>query len=434
MKKILDEWNEYLNEFKMPDKAPVDDILSAAEVKAQIQNAINKFANLHASGRPIDKRLLGGALNEAYVEEVLETETKIRENLEKFNELKEINSNDVSFLEWMIDSFAAVSILSSPRARKLGERLMESDVKETLYRIYYHLKNNVDILYNFAIWLESSNYYKVIVALALFTGSNVGTIRDPEQYVSELARKRIFTGGDIFSITGDSETRNNFQFRYLSSQYRLLIPILRFYKRQVYKPSIQFVDNTFKKGNYKYFERYEVLEPFFNSPNFEQVKRFYSLLSTEIIPKLDAINKIGNKRPSKEDYKNSSEILKQLSSMPHTGDEILYRGMALPKATAEGMDTMATRDKTEFVFSFYDISSWSVDEDTAIDFAIDSAGNNPDSIPIMFIIPNPRRGILLGQYSIFPNEEEFISGGDVKVVSGEYDQANEILRLTCEQI
>ncbi|MHC4691005.1 MAG: hypothetical protein ACYS5F_15470, partial [Planctomycetota bacterium] len=64
MKKILDEWNEYLDEFKMPDQAPADDMVSAAEVKAQIQNAINKFANLHASGRPIDKRLLGGALNE----------------------------------------------------------------------------------------------------------------------------------------------------------------------------------------------------------------------------------------------------------------------------------------------------------------------------------------------------------------------------------
>ena len=82
MKKILDEWNEYLDEFKMPDQAPADDILSAsaADVKVQIQSAIKKYANLHASGRPIDKRLLGGTINEAYVEEVLETKTKIREN------------------------------------------------------------------------------------------------------------------------------------------------------------------------------------------------------------------------------------------------------------------------------------------------------------------------------------------------------------------
>ena len=46
MKKILDEWNEYLEEFKMPVQAPADDIVSAAEVKVQIQNAINKFARV----------------------------------------------------------------------------------------------------------------------------------------------------------------------------------------------------------------------------------------------------------------------------------------------------------------------------------------------------------------------------------------------------
>ena len=441
MKKILDEWNEYLDEFKMPDQAPADDILSAsaADVKVQIQSAIKKYANLHASGRPIDKRLLGGTINEAYVEEVLETKTKIRENLQKFDQLKEMYQDDINFLEWMTNSFSNMSYetigsLSAREATKMTERLMEPDVKKKLYTIYYNFKHNVDILYDFAMWLESSNYYKVIVALALFTGSNVGSIRDPNQYASSLARKRIFTGGDIFSIMGDSEIRNKFQFRYLNWEYRKLIPILRFYKRQAANQKIKNTNINFKTEAYREFENYEILKLFFESPNFEQVKRFYSLMSTDVIAKLNAVQKIAQKKPSKQDYKNSSQILKQLSAMPHTGGETLYRGMALPKATVEGMDTMATRDKTEFVFSFYDISSWSVDDDTAIDFAIDSAGNNPDSIPLLFIIPNPRRGIYLEQYSIFPNEDEFISGGDVKVVSGEYDEANEILRLTCEQI
>jgi hypothetical protein len=135
--------------------------------------------------------------------------------------------------------------------------------------------------------------------------------------------------------------------------------------------------------------------------------------------------------PEQEDYEVAKNILIKLAKKPSKYNFRVYRGMYVkgslfPEGIKEGME-----------FDFYDLSSWSREQNVAINFSTElpqglkrEAGDKS----IIFTM-RMKRGTYIDYYSAY-DEEEVITGGKVKIVEVTKMEKMQgtILRVLCEQI
>ena len=182
MKKILNEWNKFLKEFKMDDKYGDTDVVSKAQVQAEIQKLIDQDSNLHASGRPIDPQLLNKTLKENKIEDIIDKETDISQQAKVFDQLKFAyfgsQSELVQILE-MIKIARGSPMNFDTSDREQWEELILGYDLNGAKEIITH---NIGITHKFALLYQKSIYSKLLISLALFTGSSVATTREPDKF------------------------------------------------------------------------------------------------------------------------------------------------------------------------------------------------------------------------------------------------------------
>jgi hypothetical protein len=127
-----------------------------------------------------------------------------------------------------------------------------------------------------------------------------------------------------------------------------------------------------------------------------------------------------NHNPDKEAYTRANEVMKALATHPVKEPEVVYRGISVPDAAITSFRKGTTVKGKE-------ISSWSFAEKRARSFAtghhIDKAtGRRERGTRVLFRMKRPARGTDITSLSSYPDEREFISGGDYKITRGTIDE------------
>lgn len=435
MKRIMYEWNQFLKEFKMDDKYQNTDVVSKAQVQAEIQKLIDQNSNLHASGRPIDPQLLNKTLKENKIEDIIEKETDIRQQAKVFDGLKFAyfgsQSDPAKILEIIkVARGEPLTSFSTPtKPKKMTKEEKEPEKKErnkweelvlsydftTAKEIITH---NIEITHKFALLYQKSLYSKLLISLALFTGSSVATTREPDKFNPSKANKSVFqksgpfqTSGVLLSGMGGLKIENlNVNYRRM---YELFYLIRRFFLEEQLANDME--DSALSLSGEMY----------------NDLKDFIYFMATEIRRKFIAIEKISDpEKPTKRNYQDANAILTTLTRIPNEMDFRIFRGMTLPVELFEKMEALLEGGDT-LEFEFYDLSSWSTSLQVAEGFAKES--HTFEGYQVIFSIDPPKRGVYIGEYSMYTEEQEFITGG--KVLVDEFHRLHdETIILRCKQI
>jgi len=419
MKRIMNEWNQFLKEFKMDDKYQNTDVVSKAQVQAEIQKLIDQNSNLHASGRPIDPQLLNKTLKENKIEDIIEKETDIKQQIKVFDDLKiayfGFRSELVQILEMIKIARGEPMDFGTPgRSKKWEAMILEYD----FIRAKEIITHNIEITHKFALLYQKSFYSKLLISLALFTSSSVATTREPDKFNPSKANRSVFDDNDPFQ-TGSQGVRRAHGLKLVSlnekysRMYELLFLIKRFFLEE------QLVDDMEESASSLSGEMYNDL------------KDFIYFMATEVRRKFITIKKISDpEKPTKRNYQNANTILTTLARMPNEIDFRIFRGMTLPVELFEKMEVLLEGgDALEF--EFYDLSSWSTSLEVAEGFAKNS--HTFEGYQVIFSIDPPKRGVYIGEYSMYTEEQEFITGGKV-LVDELHRLPDETIMLRCKQI
>jgi hypothetical protein len=402
MKKILNEWNKYLNEFKMPDALPADSMISAKQAQAQIQKEIDKNSKFHASGREINPVFLQGTLNEADAVQLMNSSPDIKE-LKKA--LKGLIYFDGEKIDLGLDGFERIDN---------NVRIDESQMKE-LENIAIELKHNLEIFYQFATMLENSLFYKTLKSIALFTGHSVDTVRNPDSFDPTRIE-------DDIGVFGRSR-HNNFFTENEESPYF----------------SVDFLSDMISEDQIDYFTLFETFfsVEFYNFDSYESddMKTIVSILEDDTLKsKFKKIMEIGNPQITAEDYKTANNILIQLAQLPHNKEQYpytIFRGMRLPLQSVSSIKE-SLKGGEQIEFNFHTISSWSARFEVAEGFIKDYSNKGGEIVPTIFKAYGPTRGTYLNDISLHSSEQEFITGGNLKVKSIEWDDHLKIWFMMCK--
>jgi glucose/arabinose dehydrogenase len=102
------------------------------------------------------------------------------------------------------------------------------------------------------------------------------------------------------------------------------------------------------------------------------------------------------------------------------------KGSLFPEGIKEGME-----------FDFHDLSSWSREQNVAMNFSTTSPdGKREAGDKSVIFTMTMKRGTYIDYYSAYDGEEEVITGGKVKIVEVTKMEKMQgtILRVLCEQI
>jgi hypothetical protein len=477
MKKIYDNWrvgilNEFAPSYSLEDEeagieqyiTPVSDLVQKA-----IQAVIDTNKGLHASGRPIDPKLLQGLLNENDIKELIDSMRGLSEDdyLRKLS----LHPGFFDFVSGHINNIR--KIFNMAEASK-GKTFLTADISLVTYmtsspfmkeKEFIQYRDNIRNATEAFGHLLRSNRYEIIHSIRLFTGESVSTARSPSKFKSELARpmeeddqskKELLKAllpsftissdkinhevNSVFSsilyhvnITRSPSIMNSLKRatteegkKLLTAYFDKLIEIskseemqkelnLMTKKKQQIKKIAQSVGFSTKSRKYQEFmrslDRVRAMLPLYDL-FFKHYREFLAI-------------------PTQDDYEQANMVLKALSKKKVKGDYLIYRGMYAkgsggPIVIEEGME-----------FDFHDISSWSTDRRTARGF-IEATGGGTKLLFSM----KPKRGTYIDYYSAFEGEKEFLTGGKVKIVSvttresavGPFATREPTFLVRCEQI
>ena len=456
MEKIIEDWRRYLTEFKMDDKyGDIDSVVDTKiDVQSVIQTEIDKQMKFNVAGRPINPIFLSNSLNEQTIEKFLEDSSD-------YTEGKEI-------LDRLVDM--PVSVMLGPDFRILRgieeeRNVVPQDIKTMMDRTPDYIENynsfmstistNIEVLKDFYKWFVNSDYLKIIKALALYTGHNVASIRDPSKFDSSARIKSIFEK-DFFLIDTTSYRRNSFNASVLNRNYsKMTNGFLQTYDRN-FSDDREKLETIASLKNYKRFIKTSLfpdsyvgpeLEQFRNSPEFKKRYNFYMTFITKWKPILDKLRNFSGIKPTQRDYMMSKKIISALCNAPDNSGKDIFRGMSLDINAIAGLidipplkleEYMAVGEEKEFdtvrpfVFDFGVVSSCTTEYDVAYDFAMPVA-RGTHGIMFRFV---PKRGVEIGSYSIYPEEEEFVTSGRVKInkVVLRPGRPRSIFDFYCEQV
>lgn len=434
MKKILNEWNKYLNEFKMPDELPADTILSATEVQAQIQRVIDQNANLHASGREIDPAFSENFLNEAELRDILESGFDTQDLKNKLDELKvftyEMGTSIVDVLE---DIYQITFNDANENMTKDVVAYLMNGGAEKLKNSIILLKYNFDIIYEFALMLENSTYYKVLKSVSLFTGSSVEAVRNPQLFdKSKTSKKRGIFGPVRHKNFITKKSSYSFAPFSITSLTDKFVSASGPSPRDFFLTVDAFFNKTFDHIDLYGLERNELTKDLVSSKDILEILSIKQQFS-DYQEKLNKISEIGNPIPTQEDYKIANTIVTKLAQLPHKNNEApytIFRGMGLNKNVILSLKQLQDKGE-EITFNFHTISSWTDSHDIAAGFARQLEGEN---VPVLFKVYGPKHGTFLDEISSYPEEGEFLTGGQLRITKVEKETWSNYWFVMCEFI
>ena len=309
---------------------------------------------------------------------------------------------------------------------------------------------------------DFNSYTRVRNAIALFTGASVSTVRAPSGYDIDLADSQL-----SFSII---------DIDFISSIYYRINEIVSWFTKKIrlYEGLPQSFYDDFVKSKEPYFEvintstrkdssvylqdfdfkkhntldqdlRKKVVENHYTVKKklrsvLENMTNDFSILKQlkEQYDKIeDKADKMFGDDPdidprssevleSEKDYIFANKILKIIASRsPPIGispNTEIYRGLALKHRLVKKI-IKAVSAGEQVVFPGKDIASWTVSYPVASGFAQSSvydalASKQPLNSNIGIILKtSASRGMYIAKYSEFPNEMEFLSGGDVFITN-----------------
>ena len=474
MKKIYDSWrSDVLNEFAPSygiedEEADIDQYMTPTSdlVQNAIQDAIDANKGLHASGRPIDSRLIQGLLKENDVKELIESMRGLREDdyLRKLTLTPIHFENATGRLTDMLNIYAAaersqgnsVANAVSPLGRYMNNLFM--DTKR--FQEYRENVNNATEAFGLLI---HSNRYDIVQAIRLFTGASVSTVRNPPDFNPDLAKSldgRIGKREVIQKILPEIAIKGT-DYNVVQSFISIINHVFRG-TRVSFTSIIEKISSP--EGKQKltdYFDKViEIAKSEFTKPEMRitvhQKKSFavmaymvgHSTKSRKFQEFLGSVDRIKSMisiyerfeehhkkflgAPDLEDYEVANDVLKMLAKKSSKYNYRIYRGMYVkaslfPEGIREGME-----------FDFYDISSWSRDMNIAQSFSITPPEGHKREAGDKSVIFTMRmkRGTYIDHYSSYDGEEEVVTGGKVKIIEVTELQRLQgpILRVLCEQI
>ncbi len=460
MKKIYKNWrddvlNEFAPSYNIEDEeagieqymTPVSDL-----VQNSVQAVIDINKSYHASGRPIDPKLLQGLLQENDIKEIIDSMQGSLENdyLRKLNlhpGFFEFTSGHISYLRSFFNMAEKSRGKTFLTDRNGLQAYMESSLfmKEKQFIQYReNISNATEALGHFL----RSKRYEIIHSIRLFTGESVSTVRSPSKFKSELSRPMESDADNkkatltallpSFTVYSDSiDYEVNKVFDALTHHVNYVWPHLRVgtLKRATSEKGKKLFTAYFdelieigkseekqKELNINTFKKQEI-KKMIQSVDFSTKSRKYQELMMSfdrirtMLPHYDLFIKYYKKFlgfPTQDDYEKAGVVLRALSKKKVKGDYLVYRGMYLK---GEGGADLMPKERSKILegmeFDFYDISSWSTDRRTALGF-IESDGAG-EGLKILFSM-KPKRGTYIDYYSAFEGEKEFLTGGKVRII------------------
>jgi len=458
MEKIIEDWRHYLAEFKMDDKyQDIDSIVDTnIDVQSVIQAEIDKQMKLNVGGRPINPIFLSNSLNEQTIEEFLENSSDYTEGKEILDRLVDMPATVMLGPDFQI--LRKIEMGGRVRPRHLRAMMNRTaDYVENYNALMSTINTNIEVLKDFYKWVVNSDYLKIIKALALYTGHNVASIRDPSKFDDSTRLKSIFEK-DFFLISDRSSSRSSFDAASLNPNYRKLTNwFLQSYDRN-FSDDRENLETIASLKNYKKYDQSNSaprtpigpeIEKFRNSEEFKKRYNFYMTFITKWKPILDKLRNFSGIKPSQRDYMVSKKIISALCNAPDNSGKDIFRGMSLdinaiaglidvhPLKLEEYMDAGEEKEfgtVKPFEFDFGVVSSCTTDYDVAYDFAMPFRGN-PENHGVMFRFV-PKRGVEIGSFSAYPEEDEFITSGRVKInkVVLRPGRPRSIFDFYCEQV
>jgi len=461
MEKIIEDWRRYLTEFKMDDKyQDIDAVVDTnIDPQAAIQAEIDKQMKFNVGGRPINPAFLSKSLDEQTIKEFLEDSSDYAEGEEILDRLVDIPVTVMLGPDFdMLRKIEMGGRISSRTMRMIMQR--NADYVQNYNELVSTISNNIEVLKDFYKWFVNSDYLKIIKALALYTGHNVASIRDPSKFDDSERIKSIFEK-DFFMIQSNENysAQSSFDAVSLNPKYRKIREFLSSYDK-IFSDDKENLETIASLKNYKrYIQSANFRDPklaseierFRNSDEFKKRYNFYMTFITKWKPILDKLSNFNKIKPSQADYMVSKKIIGALCSAPDNSGKDIFRGMSLdinviaelidvhPLKLEEYMDAGEIKEfgtEKQFVFDFGVVSSCSSDYDVAYDFAMPFASRgDPSRHGIMFRFV-PKRGVEIGSYSIYPEEEEFITSGRIKInkVVLRPGRPTSIFDFYCEQV
>ena len=206
------------------------------------------------------------------------------------------------------------------------------------YNIFMSTINtNIEVLKDFYKWIVNSDYLKIIKALALYTGHNVASVRDPSKFDDSARLKSIFEQ-DFFLISDRSARRSSFGAASLNPNYRKLTNwFLQAYDRN-FSDDRENLETIASLKNYKKYDQLNSaprtpivpeIEKFRNSEEFRKRYNFYMTFITKWKPILDKLRNFSDIKPSQRDYMMSKKIISALCNAPDNSGKDIFRGMSL---------------------------------------------------------------------------------------------------------
>ena len=314
------------------------------------------------------------------------------------------------------------------------------------------------------------SYNRVRNAIALFTGASVSTVRAPSDYDINLADSQlsftIFDNDFISSIY----YRINEILSWFTKKIRLYEGLPQSFYDDFVKskePYFEVINTSTRKDSSVYLQDFEfkkhnildqnlrkkvvenhytvkkklrsVLENMTNDFSIlKQLKEQYDKIDAKadkIFGDTDIDPRSSEVLESEKDYIFANKILKIIASRsPPIGispNTEIYRGLALKRRLVKKI-IKAVSAGEQVVFPGKDIASWTVSYPVARGFAQTSVGIDsydalapsylPSKQPLnsdigIILKTSASRGMYIAKYSEYPNEMEFLSGGDVFVTN-----------------
>jgi hypothetical protein len=475
MKKIYDSWrNDVLNEFAPSygiedEEVDIEQYMTPSSdlVQKAIQDAIDVNMGLHASGRPINRNLLQGLLKENDAKELINSMRGLREDdyLRKLTLTPADFENATGRLNDVLKIYRA-AIRSEGNSIALADeslkRYMDNVFMDTAR--FQELKENINNATEAFGLLLNSNRYDIIHAIRLFTGESVSTVRNPSEFNPERAKpmeKNIINKRKILTKVLPEMAVKGTDFEVAQTFMSILSHANRGRSKGFIDGITQVHSPEGKEKLTAYFDKViEIAKSEFTKPEMRitvyQKKGFvkmsemvgYSTKSRKFQEFLGSLERIMSmiptyqrfreyyenflSTPEQEDYEVAKNILIKLAKKPSKYNYRVYRGMYVkgslfPEGIKEGMK-----------FDFYDLSSWSREQNVAINFSTELPQGLKREVGDKSVIFTMRmkRGTYIDYYSAYDGEEEVITGGKVKIVEVTKMEKMQgtILRVLCEQI
>jgi len=453
MKKIYDNWrNGVLSEFAPgynleDDEAGIEQYMTPVSdlVQKAVQAAIDVNRGYHASGRPIDPKLMQSLLRENDIKEIVDSIQRSSES----DYLRKL-SLPPGFFEFVTGHFNNIKNTFDMAEKSKGRTFLTADISLSTYmasspfmkeKEYIQYRDNIRNAADAFGHLLRSKRYEIVHSIRLFTGESVSTVRSPSKYKGELARpveeddieKIKFLRELLPSFTVSSDEINyevdtifySIAQHVNNAWHQLRVewaPVKRATSEEGKKLLTAYFDKLIEINKSEEMQKElnlmtnkkQKIRKMVESINFSTRSRKYQefMMSLDRIKAMLPIYDLFIKHyreflghPTQDDYEQANVILKALSKKKVKGDYLIYRGMYL-----KDMEHSKIQEGMEF--DFYDISSWSTSRSTAQGF-IESTGGG---IKLLFSM-KPKRGTYIDYYSAFEGEQEFLTGGKVRIIS-----------------